>query len=172
MRAGFASSFAACVDHELATRGCGDDGRRFADRRAAACYFGTLDVYAERAGLEALEPIVHAACAREAACGGARSPAECARVLRDDFGARPGARLLRALRPEVATELGDCLARAPCVDDGALDRCANVAMTATSAAAAPTTGSAAATDAGVDGSDGADGADRRDRRDATEGGVR
>lgn len=150
MRAGFASSFAACVDHELATRGCGDDGRRFADRRAAACYFATLDVYAEHASPDALEPIVHAACAREASCGGARGPEACARALRDELGTRPGARLLRALRAEVATRLGECLAQAPCVDDGALDRCASLAMSV----ATPTKARGAEVEPGREGREG------------------
>jgi hypothetical protein len=163
MRAGFASSFAACVDHELTTRGCGDDGRRFADRRATACYFAALDVYAEHASPDALEPIVHAACAREAGCGGARRPEDCARALRGELSTRPGARLLRALRAEVATKLGECLERAPCVDDGALDRCASLAM---AAAAGPPKGSDAGGDPPRDGRDG------RDGRAALDGGVR
>lgn len=122
MRDGFAASFAACVEHEIASHGCGGGGRDFADSRASACWLAGVDLYAARAPDDALEPLVRASCARAAACGGA-SGDTCATSLRDDLASRPGTRALRALHPDVLDSMSTCLARAPCGDDGALDGC-------------------------------------------------
>lgn len=134
MRDGFAASFAACLEHELATRGCGGGARAFAEQRASACWLAGVDLYAEHAPDDALEPIVQAACARGALCGEGRGEGRseatgprdeaCAKTLREQLAARPGARALRALHPGVIDEMSSCLRRAPCDDDGALDRCA------------------------------------------------
>jgi hypothetical protein len=125
MRDGFAASFAACVEQELSTRGCGEGGRAFADRRASACYFATLDVYAERAPDTALDGFVRASCTREAACAGAqaRGADDCGGAVRAQLKAGAAGRVLRALHPDVVAELATCIERAPCDDAGAVERC-------------------------------------------------
>ncbi len=137
MREGFAASFAGCVEHEIEARGCGDDGPKFAERRAAACYFAALDVYAGRAATAAIATIVAAACAHEIACGGARAKDTCVGALRASLAKSPASPLLRALRGEVVTTIANCLEAAPCADRSALDRCAAAALPSPNGAGAP-----------------------------------